>query len=532
MSGRPGGGEGRCGLRNTLFPAPMACKAGANTHDEGMTLIDRRAMIAATGAALILPAHLSAQTRPEPFSWDRLVARAQRLSRTPFVDVPPHPRAAHVDYDAINQARFREARTIWGDLPGDTGIRLFPLSANAPQPVTIALVVGGRATPLRYDPAMFETPGGNAVAALGPDAGFAGFRIMNAARDADWLAFLGASYFRAAGAQKQFGLSARGIAINTSLPGKEEFPRFTHFWLERTGRSSVTVHALLDGASITGAFRFVNSLAPDGVRQDVTAALFPRRAIEELGLMPMTSMFWYDQGNRAQGVSDWRPEVHDSDMLAIRSTDGTAHTRPLVNPTAPRASIFVEPSIPGFGLLQRDRDFDHYQDDGVFYDRRPSLWATPTAPSGGGQVRLYEFPTDSEYTDNVAAYWTPAVQPRGGARIDARYRLDWSSATASPGPMVAMVDAVRRAAADAQGIERLVVDFSGVSAGEKPDIWTDVAGGTLVKRAGYPILGKPGFYRVVLDLRRSRGGGTTDIRLQLRNGQAPFSEYVHYPLGA
>lgn len=488
-------------------------------------------MIAATGAALFLPPALHAQTRPEPFSWERLVARAQRLSRTPFTDVPPHPRAADVDYDAINQARFREGRTIWGDMPGDTGIRLFPLSATAPQPVAIALVEGGRATPLRYDPAMFETPGGNAVAALGPDAGFAGFRIMNAARDADWLAFLGASYFRAAGAQKQFGLSARGIAINTSLSGREEFPRFTHFWLERSGDSSVTVHALLDGASITGAFRFVNSLSPQGVRQDVTAVLFPRRAIEELGLMPMTSMFWHDQANRARGASDWRPEVHDSDLLAIRSADGTAHARPLVNPSVPRASIFVEASAPGFGLLQRDRDFDHYQDDGVFYDRRPSLWATPAA-SGGGQVRLYEFPTDSEYVDNVAAYWTPADQPRRGGRIDTRYRLDWSSATASPGHGVAAVDAIRRAAADAKGIERLVVDFSGVPDGAKPDIWSDVTGGSLVKHTGYPLLGKPGFYRVVLDLRRSPGGGVTDIRLQLRNGQAPFSEYVHYPLGA
>ncbi|MEJ7933326.1 glucan biosynthesis protein [Sphingobium sp. AN558] len=496
-----------------------------------MTLIDRRAMIAASGAALLLPRPLLAQDRPDIFSWDRLVARAQRQSRTPFEDMPPHPRAAYVDYDAINQARFRDERTIWGDLPGDTGIRLFPLSATAPQPVTIALVENGHATPLRYDPALFETPGGNAVAALGPDAGFAGFRIMNAARDADWLAFLGASYFRAAGAQKQFGLSARGIAINTSLPGKEEFPRFTHFWLERSGPTSVTVHALLDGASITGAFRFVNSLTPQGVRQDVTAALFPRRAIEELGLMPMTSMFWHDQASRAQGASDWRPEVHDSDMLSIRSADGTAHARPLVNPSQPRASIFVEPSNPGFGLLQRDRDFDHYQDDGVFYDRRPSLWATPAAPKGGGQVRLYEFPTTSEYVDNVAAYWTPAVPPRAGARIDARYRLDWSSATAPAAGGIALVDAIRRGAADDQGVERLVVDFSGVPDGAKPDIWTDVNGGSLMKRAGYPIVGKRGFYRVVLDVRHAQGG-TADIRLQLRSGQTPFSEYVHYPLGA
>ncbi|MGD5263233.1 glucan biosynthesis protein, partial [Xanthomonas citri pv. citri] len=156
-------------------------------------------------------------------------------------------------------------------------------------------------------------------------------------------------------------------------------------------------YALLDGASITGAFRFVSTLGSDGVRQDVTAALFPRRAIPELGLMPMTSMFWYDQANRTKGT-DWRPEIHDSDVFSIASADGTVHCRPLVNPAAPFVSAFAERDPRGFGLLQRDRNFDHYQDDGVYYDRRPSLWATPARPLGAGEARLYTFPTDSEYT--------------------------------------------------------------------------------------------------------------------------------------
>jgi len=493
-----------------------------------MTMIDRRAMIAASSAALLLPRPLMAQSKGEAFSWDALVAMAQRLARAPFQETPLHPGAAKVDYDALHQARFREERTLWGDLPGHTGIRFFPLSANAAQPVSIAIVENGRATPLRYDPSMFDTPPGNAVAALGPDAGFAGFRIMNAARDGDWLSFLGASYFRAPSPQKQFGLSARAVAINTSIAGKEEFPRFTHFWLERTGADSVTVHALLDGASITGAFRFVSQLGPQGVRQDVTAALFPRRPIEELGLMPMTSMFWYDQANRTQGT-DWRPEIHDSDMLAIASANGTAHCRPLTNPAAPRVDVFAERDPAGFGLLQRDRDFSHYQDDGVFYDRRPSLWATPSKRLGPGEVRLYAFPTDSEYTDNIAAYWTPAASVRPGRRIDASYRLDWSAAQRPASAATAWVADIWRGRGDQEGQDRLVVDFADVTEA-KSEIWTDVAHGALLKKAGYPVLGQRNLFRVVLDVAR-HGGGATDIRVQLRSGDRPISEYVHYPLG-
>ncbi|BAV64662.1 glucan biosynthesis protein [Sphingobium cloacae] len=494
-----------------------------------MTMIDRRAMIAASSAALLLPRPLFAQGRNDAFSWDMLVAMAQRLARAPYKETPLHPGAAKVDYDALHQARFREERTLWGDLPGHTGIRFFPLSANAAQPVAITIVENGRARPLAYDPAMFETPPGNAVAALGPDAGFAGFRIMNAARDGDWLSFLGASYFRAPGPQKQFGLSARAVAINTSIAGKEEFPRFTRFWLERTGPDSVTVHALLDGASITGAFRFVNRYTPQGVRQDVSAALFPRRPIEELGLMPMTSMFWYDQANRIQGT-DWRPEIHDSDMLAIASADGTAHGRPLVNPSAPRVDVFEESNPAGFGLLQRDRDFSHYQDDGVFYDRRPSLWAAPSKKLGAGEVRLYAFPTDSEYTDNIAAYWTPSAAVRPGRRIDASYRLDWSAAQRPASSTAAWVTDVWRGRGDQPGHDRLVIDFAGVKEA-KPEIWADAAHGTLLKKAGYPVLGQRDLFRVVLDVAR-QGGGATDIRVQLRSGNRAISEYVHYPLGA
>ena len=498
--------------------------------NKAMTMIDRRAMIAATTAALLFPEALLAQSGSAAFSWEKLVALAQRQARAPYQETPAHPGAKKVDYVAQHEARFRDERTLWGDLPGDTGVRFFPLSQFAAQPVSIATVEKGRATPLRYDPAMFDAPAGNAVTALGPDAGFAGFRIMNAKRDGDWLSFLGASYFRAPSPQKQFGLSARAIAINTSLPGKEEFPRFTHFWLERTGNSSVTVYALMDGASITGAYRFVSSLGPNGVQQDVTAALFPRRPIEELGLMPMTSMFWYDQANRTQGT-DWRPEIHDSDLLSIASADGTVHARPIVNPSAPHFSAFRETSPKGFGLLQRDRDFDHYQDDGVFYDRRPSLWATPARPLGAGQVRLYAFPTDSEYTDNVAGYWTPDAPARPGARIDAAYRLDWTADRAPASSGLATLDNVWRGRGEKAGEDRLVLDFAGVAADVKPEIWADIGGGKIIKQAGYPVLGQDKLFRVVLDVAREQGKAA-DIRLQLRAGNRAFSEYVHYPLGA
>ena len=134
------------------------------------------------------------------------------------------------------------------------------------------------------------------------------FRVLNPHKIGDWLAFQGASYFRSSGELEQYGLSARGIAIDTALPSPEEFPRFTEFFVERDG-PAVNVYALLDGPSVTGAYRI--HCRKDGiVTTEVEARLFARSDIKRLGIAPLTSMFWYSELNRA-GAPDWRPEVHD-----------------------------------------------------------------------------------------------------------------------------------------------------------------------------------------------------------------------------
>jgi glucans biosynthesis protein len=505
--------------------------------NDAMSSFSRRDLIAASGAAALFPQALRAQTRSKArgsaFSWASLVAQAERLSRSPYQDVAPRAGAAKVNYDALHKAVFKDERMLWGDLPGDTSVRFFPVHQFAAQPVTIHVVEGGQAKPIVYDPTMFDMPADHPLAQMGPDAGFSGFRLMNAARDGDWLVFMGASYFRASGAQKQYGLSARAIAINTSKQ-PEEFPRFTSFWLERTGDSSVTIYALLDGQSISGAYRFRCSFDKAGVHQDVDAALFPRRPIAELGLMPMTSMFWYDEAHRSI-ATDWRPEVHDSDGMAIHSSDGTAHFRPLANPHVPRVSVFAERDPAGFGLIQRDRNFDHYQDDGVFYERRPSLWATPGKALGAGTVRLYEFPTHSEYDDNVAAYWVPDAPVRPSKRIDASYRLDWTSNDVEA---PSRVIAVRKGKIEVPPTEpeskdvRLVADFAGLDAKDGIVAWTDVKGGTLLKKALYPVVGQQKMWRLVLDI-TPKGPEQIDILAQLRGpGDRPASELLHYPFYA
>ena len=194
--------------------------------------------------------------------------------------------------------------------------------------------------------------------------------------------FLGASYFRARGSDsRQFGLSARGLAIDTALD-VEEFPRFVAFWLERPAPDARTLvfYGLLDSVSAAGAYRF--ALTPGAPQViEVDAAVYPRKPIRRLGIAPLTSMYQCGENDRRM-ANDWRPEIHDSDGLAICTGKGEWIWRPLSNPAATRISSYLDENPRGFGLLQRDRNFDHYQDDGVFYDRRPSVWIEPKARLG------------------------------------------------------------------------------------------------------------------------------------------------------
>src|SRR5262249_10112221 len=151
------------------------------------------------------------------------------------------------------------------------------------------------------------------------------------------------------------------------------------------------IYALLDSQSVTGAYEFV--IRPgDQTLVDVRARLFERKRVKEVGIAPLTSMFFYGE-ERPRPVQDWRPEVHDSDGLLIQSGTGEWIWRPLVNADRLILSYFDVENPRGFGLLQRDRDFRHYEDLEARYDMRPSTWITPFGNWGPGLIKLVEIPT-------------------------------------------------------------------------------------------------------------------------------------------
>ncbi|MEQ9399043.1 MAG: glucan biosynthesis protein [Longimicrobiales bacterium] len=377
------------------------------------------------------------RARPDgPTLADFVTARAQARAARPW-SAPASLATAAVralDYVAYRGIQFRREAAIWaGQAPFE--VQLFHPGGGFDVPVRIHVVDGGEARPLAFDPDRFRH--GDEVAgrdlALPLEAGHAGFRLLYPLNDAgrmdEVVSFLGASYFRLLGPGHVYGLSTRGVAVNTAGAGGEEFPDFVEFWLERPepGADRARVHALLDGPSVTGAFTF-NVIPGDAARDrptvvDVDARLFARADIATLGLAPLTSMYLHGTFD-AGGHDDVRPRVHDSEGLLVRTSGGEWIWRPLTNRTVVQTTSLSDTAPAGFGLVQRDRDFASYLDLEARYDRRPSQWVEAGPGDwGAGAVRLVELPTPSEFNDNVVAFWAPHGGMEAGTSRHLRYRL-------------------------------------------------------------------------------------------------------------
>lgn len=374
---------------------------------------------------------LASAGRGQVFSLGWLRSEAWRLAQAPYAvadgELPDW--ISDLDWDAYQSIRFRPGKSLWRDSGLPFEIRLFHLGLFFKRPVQIYEVRHGVAHRIDYCKEFFQFGPRVEVPRRPGDLGYAGFRVgMKPNVDADMFAFLGASYFRAVGETRQYGLSARGLAVDTGLSRPEEFPDFRAFWLERPASpraDRLTVHALLDSPSVTGAYSFRIRPGASTVMQ-VECHLFPRQTIERIGIAPATSMYQHGENDRRVS-DDYRPEIHDSDGLSLWTGAGEWIWRPLVNPPVVRVNSFLDENPRGFGLLQRDRDFDHYQDDGANNPLQPSLWVEPLHPWGRGAVQLVGIPTADETFDNIVAFWNPEERFTAGQEYSFRYRLHWGS---------------------------------------------------------------------------------------------------------
>jgi len=415
----------------------------------------------------------SALTPQLPFSFDTVRRIAQDRAARPYRERSPKlpPELAKLGYDQYGDIRFRRSSALWYE-HALFEVQFFHRGFTFDRRVNITEVTASGLRAVPYNPQMFEFGKRVPAVKLPAELGFAGFRVhypLNTpAYKDEVIVFLGASYFRVLARNEAYGLSARGLAVNTATDGGEEFPYFTDFWLVRpeAQQRTLTVYALLDSPSVAGAYHF--ELRPGSVTQvQVSGELYPRRNIEKLGIAPLTSMFLYGENSTGRRFDDMRPEVHDSDGLMTQGGTGEWAWRPLVNPRTLRVNRFMDQHPRGFGLIQRDRDFSHYQDPEAHFQLRPSYWVEPLGDWGRGGVELVEIPTDEEIHDNIVAYWVPEAAVQAHKAIPFAYLL-YAYSHSNRWPPGGRVIATRTGAVpggtngqSASGVRQMVIDFAG-----------------------------------------------------------------------
>jgi len=480
--------------------------------------------------SVLLGLHLPALADNATFGFEDIAQRARTLAEAPY-QAPGNAlpkELKQLSYHQYKDIRFNPQAAHWRDANLPFEIAFFHVGYFYDQPVRLNEITAEGVRPIPFDPKQFSYGKNTFDPSRLADVGFAGFRIHYPINRPDYkdevVAFLGASYFRAVGQGQRYGLSARGLAIDTALPSGEEFPRFVEFWFERPARDAevLTLYALLDSPRATGAYRFEVRPGVDTV-MDVKARLYLRAGVGKLGLAPLTSMYLAGE-NQHVPRDDYRPEVHDSDGLSIRLSTGEWIWRPLLNPKRLLVTSFAAVNPLGFGLMQRDRTFMHYEDLESRFELRPSAWVEPKGSWGAGRVELVQIPTPDETNDNVVAYWVPEAVPKPQEPYDFEYRLRWQKDTEARPPS-AWVLQTRRGRAYVQHPDDsvpLLIEFDGPALRDLADdaniesVATADGNGQIVENTLYRN-DITGAWRVALRVRRGDAAKPVELRVFLRS---------------
>ena len=477
----------------------------------------------------------------EPFDFETLRYKAKSLANHPYearpIRVPEWLLAPKLTYDQHRDIRFVPSEAHWMRDRLPFQIQFFHPGFIYNKTVQIEEVQGKESRLIEFDKHLFNYGKTKLSGEIPSTMGFSGFRIhypLNRPEYMDELAvFQGASYFRALCAKAVYGLSARGLAVDTAEATGEEFPVFEEFWIQKPTKESkeITVYALLDSPSVTGAYRFVIKPGAETIMQ-IRCTLFLRKPVKVLGIAPLTSMFWHGE-NSNDHYSDFRPEVHDSDGLMIAHAGGEWLWRPLSNPTQIHSSAFADENPKGFGLIQRDRQFSTYEDLEANYHLRPSAWVETVGNWGKGCVRLIEIPTPDETNDNIVAFWQPEFLPAVGEPIEFEYKLHWSLDQIKPPAGYAVATRTGHSLTHEPDLQRFVVDFDSTYLHNQPDdpaieaVVSVGAGAKLVHQAVQKNRFN-GTWRVAFALKPDGSGQPVELRCFLRKSPHILTETWSY----
>ena len=290
------------------------------------------ALAASLAPSAPTPAAAEPLGQPVPFGADTVLKMAAALASKPFKD--PEAGAlpsifSELTFDQYTAIQRVPGTAIWSDQK--LGFSLEPLHRGFvyTKPIGINIVENGMAQRVLYDPANFKFGALKPPTAMG-DLGFSGLRILKSSDQGfeDVAIFQGASFYRSRAHAQPFGLTARGLAIRTGDDPGEEFPLFREFWIEKPNPATdtLTIHALLDLQSVTGAYQF--TLRPgETTIIDTEMTLIARKATDKLGFAAMASSYLFSPLDHRR-PDDVRAAAYEFDWAANSNRKGRVALAP------------------------------------------------------------------------------------------------------------------------------------------------------------------------------------------------------------
>lgn len=466
------------------------------------------------------------------FTRDGLLARARDLLKQPFAapsaELPDY--FARLNREQYEAAEVRPEARVWASDQRNFTIEPLLRGWVYAAPVKIFLVEGGKGELLRPALPQFSFGTQKPPDKL-PESAIAGFRVWPSAGGgksldgAACLQFLGASFYRAkAAGQKKWGVTARGLSIRTADPG-EEYPVFREFYIETpaAGDDTLVIHALLDSPSLVGVYMFTLR-SVEATILDVELTLFPRLDLDHIGIASLAGASFFTPLDQRR-VDDIRPAASETNGLQIHTGANEWLWRPLSNRNSLQFSSFIDANPKGFGFITRNRDIGAYQDDEEHWEQRPSIWIEPHHDWGEGSMQLVEIPSESEFNQNIIAYWRPKDRLAANSEKKFAYRQFWCWNPPTR-PPYAVVSAARSGRGVSPKHRRFVVVFSGDALG---DPTRPAAQANLSAKPGNAVKLHDAFdpwsktHRVVFELDPA-GETFSELRLELKSGDEQVSE--------
>ena len=373
---------------------------------------------------------VNASSSRQEINFEYVQKQAELLAQKSYV--APVKTKNDLTISDYSQITFNSSKSLWMSEALPFRLELFHLGYIYNTPIIINEFKGLYSQDIRFTNDLFNFGmlTQNTINKAKEMEGYAGFKILSQLNKPsqfdELISFLGNEKFRALGRYNVYGLYATPL-ITVSTNSKINMAHYTEFWIGKPEHKEnyLTIYAVADSLEAVVAFQY--EIHPgDDTNIKVKSTIYPRVDTLSVGIAPMSTLYFLGS-NTHSNYNSCYAQFHYSDGLIISSENNIAY-KPLENYSHPVINELKVTNVKYFGLVQRDRNYDHYQTPFIALHLMPSLWITPDNNwQQNGKVVLTETPANNTNALNIHAFWVPEEKLYRGKNYSYNYTMHWAT---------------------------------------------------------------------------------------------------------